>query len=58
MIDSKYIAAVDEVPDDQLREQIELRRELIANMVGNLYPLILVDEVEKLKTRLKAIKDR
>lgn len=42
-----------EVPFNQLREQIDLRRSLIRQMVGRLYPAILQDEIDRLLARLR-----
>lgn len=46
---------LDQIPDDEnlIREQIEVRRKLLPQMVGWLYPSILSDEIAKLQERLK-----
>lgn len=38
-----------------LKEQIELRRKLINQMVGSLYPRILEDEIEKLQEYIERL---
>jgi len=45
---------LDEIPDnaEALREQIQVRRRMRAEMVGWLYASILDDEIEKLRVRL------
>ncbi len=42
---------VDEVPIDQVEEQILARRLLKSDMVGTLYPRILADEMRRLRDR-------
>jgi len=38
----------DTLTDDQIREQIQFRNNLIADMVGWLYPRILAEEIREL----------
>jgi len=42
---------------EQVNEQIKLRSELMDQMVGNLYPSILRDEIEILRHRCIQIKE-
>ena len=43
---------VDEVKPWQLREQIAVRRKLMSQMVGSVYPGIVYDEITMLSARL------
>jgi hypothetical protein len=51
-----------EIPEDSdaevLREQIEIRRNLLNQMVGSLYPSILADEIIALNERLLDLKHK
>ena len=47
----KLIILIDlkDIKPEQIDEQIEVRKKLIGEMVGNLYPAILQGEIDKLK---------
>ena len=47
------ISEINKIKYDQIDEQIEIRKKLINQMVGNLYPQILRDEIDKLKEMKK-----
>jgi hypothetical protein len=49
-VDKKYFGLL---TVDQIRTQIEIREELIKQMVGTLYPEILTDEIKQLKELLQ-----
>jgi len=40
---------INKIEYHQIDEQIEIRKNLINQMVGNLYPRILKDQIKKLK---------
>ena len=40
---------IKDIKPEQIDDQIEVRKELIGEMVGNLYPAILQGEIDKLK---------
>jgi hypothetical protein len=45
----QYISSIEKIKPEQIEDQIEIREELIGEMVGNLYPAILRNEIKKLK---------
>ncbi len=38
-----------ETSDNELREEIKLRQDLLKQMVGSLYPPIILDEIVKIR---------
>lgn len=42
--------------ENYLEEQIKARRELLTQMVGNLYPKIVSEEISKLQKALNALR--
>ena len=57
MVDEPQLVRIDDVQAWQLREQIEVRRKLLGQMVGWLYTRVLDDEISKLAQRLTKYKD-
>ena len=51
------ITEINEIKYNQIDEQIEIREQLIKEMVGSLYPQILRDQIEKLKILKKEKED-
>lgn len=47
------LVPVADVQPWQLREQIAIRRKLVGQMVGSLYPGVVRDEIRKLSQRLE-----
>jgi len=45
------------LPIEGINKQIEVRKHLINQMVGTLYPSILWDEIEKLEDCLEELKN-
>jgi len=45
------------LPTEEVNKQIEIRKHLISQMVGTLYPSILWDEIEKLEERLEELEN-
>lgn len=43
------IIDIKDIKPEQIDEQIEIRKKLISEMVGSLYPAILWGEIDKLK---------
>ena len=44
-----YVPDLKNIKHEQIDDQIKIRKKLIDEMVGNLYPVILQAEIEKLK---------
>ena len=48
---NKQMKPLDEITDEEVQEQIDIRHELINQMVGTLYPEIVYNEIIELRRR-------
>jgi hypothetical protein len=43
---------------DELQKEVDIREGLLSQMVGTLYPLILIGEIYKIKKAIKVLEER